>query len=197
VIDPPQQILGSIYPCWAACLIVNTSTTASYLFSQGSSSTVTPSVYVRLNNVAGRIEYIITDDAATARTSVVSSTSINDGLPHIIHIVSYTASDHRLHLDGRQVATATGALTTLTNDRLTVGLLRRTTVTTPFGGSVAAFAAGNGAVPDPMALALDWLRGEFTAVRHRRKSWSFAALTAAGGPNPALLSLYFRRRRVG
>jgi hypothetical protein len=166
-IDPATQILGVTYPFWLAALFVNTSTSFGIFAMQGYSLDSTPQVAIRLNpGGTNTLDYNVLDDAAAHPNPFASGrTEATDGQPHVIMGVSRTASDHKLYLDGLQIATSSTAISTMTSDRLSLGVNRSTSVNFPFPGEFGAFACGVGAVPDTVAFAQDWLTGRFRAVR--------------------------------
>jgi hypothetical protein len=175
-IDPPAQILGLAYPFWVACLFSNTSTASTYLFSQGSSSTNTPFIAIRVNvGVVGRISYFLEDDSNAATSTQLDGQPINDGESHVVACWSNSPSDHRIALDGGPAAASTGTIGTLTSNRLTLAALRRIAAASAFTGSVAALAAGSGALPDLSRLAQDWLSGTFRAIRPPPRAWTWVA----------------------
>ncbi len=182
-IDPPVQILAVTYPWWMAVLTVNTGTAQMVPISQGLSSSATPKVLLFYNDggVANRINIRVTSDAATLAFVTADNLPCNDGLPHVVMAGMIAPNVPRLYFDGVKVGSSSATtLSTLTSDRLTIGATRTTSVSSAFAGSVIAAAAGNGAFPDPMALAQDWLSGRFAAVRPIERAWLPGAVTVGG-----------------
>ena len=114
--------------------------------------------------VANQASYNFSD-GTTSTSATGTSLTFADSQPHVFQGISFAVNDHRLYLDGQQVATSTTTVTSPTFDRGTIGLLRRLTSVNPFQGKVIAAAAFAGTVPSPLGLARDWLPGTFAPAR--------------------------------
>lgn len=169
----PQFLNVGTFPFWIACLFVNTGVSDAFLVGSTSLSSATPTVAVRINsnNNVGQVRYEATGDAVPQglALSSVGAATCNDGLPHVMLGISYSASNHVLYFDGVSLATSAATITTGTTTAFTVGMKRTTTNSSPLSsGSVIVAAAGSNASPDPVALTNDWLTGRFSAVRPRQ-----------------------------
>ena len=94
--------------------------------------------------------------------------AVNDGQPRLFEGVSYAGNDHRLYVNGVQVAASSTVLSLSPCVYGSLGVLRYGSgQASPLSGSVAAAGAGAGPMPDPARLAADLLPGRFSAVRPR------------------------------
>lgn len=153
-IDPPRQVLGVTYPFWFAALVANTSTSTGSIVGQGSTASNGPIIHMAVNDsLTNAVSYVVRDDAGTSSSLfVLNTTACTDGLPHLFMAVSYAANDHRLYLDGQQIGTSTTAVSTITDNTLTLGALRRSSVSNAFPGRIFWFGLNVGSVADPMTL---------------------------------------------
>jgi len=175
------------YPFWVAVMFVSSdiSGTQTWILSQGSSSASNPTIGLVDNYGANnQVGSFIQDDAGAHGTQLsipnITGTAPNDGNAHVLMLLAQSATDRRLYHNGVQIGSSSfnAGTDTITNNLLTFGALRRTTVASPFGGSIIAVAAGSGGNPDPGAFADDWMSGTFAAVR---------APAAGGGSGNILL----------
>ncbi len=181
-IDPPNLAIS--YPFWQASLATNTSTTVGgYINSFGSSSSGNPIAALVYNlNSANTLGYFIRDNAgASPIVSMFSFTTQNDGNWHVAMGVSFSESDHRLYWDGVQLASSATAVGAITVNQLSLGVLRRTGVASPFNGSLGWYGWGLGQVPDPARLYRRLITGSFPWLRDDRTSAAIAATLGGGG----------------
>lgn len=168
---PSSQVLGANYPFWWATLASNSSTAAAWAFTQGDGP-VSPAYNVSLSynpgTIFGRLDYILHGTSADINIEAYGL-PLSDGRPHVAMGWSHSATDHHLAFDGIEVASGTTNPGTITGSRIALGVHINSLGGTsePFGGSLIAFLAGNGSVPDPVTLAEDLLSGDFSAVRPR------------------------------
>lgn len=163
-------IPGAGFPMWAAMMFEHTGTTAGVVFSFGGSASDTPFWFYQVNvsSQGGASNYNARGSVGTGFNLTVTTPTHNDGNPHVIQVVSWAANYHAIYLDGLLIATNTSnTLSPLpTVNQMTIGLLRRSSPTTPFvNGSIIAAAYGENGAPDPLEFAEDWLYGTFAAIR--------------------------------
>ena len=175
VIDPSTQILGVTYP-FANILGVISPTSASdqCVFSAGSGSTNNPNINIEFNvsGVSGTLSYNFRDNATVhASASLTSVSACTDGLYHTIAGVSYSSSDHRLFVDGIQLAQDTTTIGAATMPLFTIGMLRRTTLINPFLGSILWYKVCVGSIPDMAWLATEPYAGIFAPPARRITSF--------------------------
>lgn len=154
------------YPRALAVLFRTTDTIDQYLFALGRSTTNTPVYCLSINRESVPLVGLFArDDAAQELTELYEEVDVGDESPHVLHAWSISSTEHHLALDGAVIASSTSTLGSSTFDRLTLGLLRRTTDIGPCAGAAIAAGAWVGSVPDPARLAADWLSGTFAAAR--------------------------------
>jgi hypothetical protein len=156
--DAAAGLLGVTYPCWIVSIAANSGVADAFTVAQASTTSANQFMGLRYNlgGVAGQVSYSIRDNAGINPVVAATIAASTDGQPHVLMGWSNTASDHRLAWDGVQVASSTATLGAVTTNNLTLGVLRRTTVTLPFAGSLIGVAGGNGAIPDYRAVAADF-----------------------------------------
>lgn len=155
------------YPKWVAVLFDNSSGTLSLVpFSIGSSAGPNPYFYVALNQGApGTIAFNYRNDAGT--TSLVltkASTNSNNGSKHVLMGLSSSAAIHNLIYDGVSEASSSTSIAGITLNQASVGVLRRDTISAPFGGNIYAVLVGWGGVPNPADLYYDLVNGRFSGM---------------------------------
>lgn len=191
-IDPPAQLVGLVYPFWVAAHFVNADATFTAAAKQMLSQAVSAnnnnriSLYIH-RNATNQAGFEVRTASGTVSFSEGTAATA-DGLPHVLMGVARSASSFACYFDGRPLGTDTTAVGSLAGHaRLSLGVRRGSSVGDVFPGSLIAVAMGEGAVPDPMALAADWLSGRFSAARPRSNlAILAAATTGTTTPTPGL-----------
>lgn len=131
-------------------------TAAEAYYSEGSSSSNNPQLYVAGNESgSGRASFSHRDDALT-NANVNTSGSVNDGTVHMMTLRRTATDAFSLRVDGVEVGTDTDAPSTTTIDQLTIGALRRTAIqyyVTGYIALVAAYSTDNYATIEPLLAA--------------------------------------------
>ncbi len=155
-------------PRWVAVLFKNTdAVNYSWMFSFGRSSSANPmfGVGINLNGTANRLFGFARDDATT-EASFGSTTAVSsDGAYHVVMMLETATNARALYLDGVSVVTNATNLGTATLNQASLGVLRRTTVTLPFGGTIGAVVVGWNGNPNPYLLYDDLINGQFAGTR--------------------------------
>lgn len=172
-LTPPSQYLLVTYPCWIAVMCSHSSASVNLVALGGAANGNANGfccIFLNFASTLDRYSYRAKGDAgSTADAAITGLTGLRDGLPHLYMGVSYTATDHRLYIDGWQRANNATNPGTATIDRLTLGALRTNgSVVDGFPGAIQMAATGAGEVPDPMGLYEDWISGQFSGIRPRQ-----------------------------
>lgn len=179
-IDPPRQWLATgVYPWWFGVVASHTGTTEGTAISQASTASNNPIIALRYNQdgVANRLGFYVRDDSPVVANPNATHTACSDGLRHFVVGYAFAPNIYFLYVDGvpingGQSLNTIGAITTNT---LSLGVLRRSTVSLPFTNGTIHWAGGGvGWVPDPM-LAYRELWSAYGEPLSRRVIFDLAA----------------------
>lgn len=190
-IDPPKQVLGLVYPWWVAVSYATTGSALQTTFSQGASGNSGTTIAIYTTGAGGSVQYVVFDNVSAGPNVFVGSVGSNNGLPHVSAMVARGPSQFEFWHDGKLGTTSTATIGTLTNNQLSLGVNRTTTVGSPLAGQVFWLQAGNGAVPD-----MAWMAREPFAPIQGPGTRRFFAMGGSTG-RPAVYDYLARRRRAG
>jgi hypothetical protein len=100
----------------------------------GNTTTTTPIIHLGIQITTGNAVFQHRDDSNTL--SSIIDTKINDGNWYLVTGVRYAPNDHRLFINGIQVASSSTSIGTTTIDTFNIGILQRTSYGYPFSGSI-------------------------------------------------------------
>ncbi len=160
------------YPRWCAAMVSGSVASQGDILMAANSSSL---AYFRLGQKASGNVFFDMNGSTTGFAVEAAGTGIAAGVPHVVMGVSWRPTSHALYWDGRSIATSSTDPGAITVNQFSVGVLRWRGLgpSEAYGATVLAVALGTGAVPDPLALATDWLSGQFAAVRPRRRAVTF------------------------
>lgn len=114
--------------------VKTTSTANAWLFSEGSTSSLTPAGGLSTNTSGSKARFSIRDDA-NATVGVTGTTTINDGQWH--HLVGVrNGTSLSLYVDGQLDGTTTGTVGTITLNTTSIGAIRQPTTGAYLNGSI-------------------------------------------------------------
>jgi hypothetical protein len=160
------DFMNSSFPRFVWVLAKSPSSGTSHtLFSFTNTGNSSYSFALILNSLsAGQANIFVNSNSATTTNSAA-----NDGNYHLWLLVSTSATNHQLYIDGATSTYSTQSTATDVGNvnAFSLGALRRTTTTGPFAGSIVAAGVGWGSSPDPTYLAKDLLPGQFGGTQVR------------------------------
>ena len=170
--DDAPTLIGTTYPCYEAIGFTLAGAAGTvYLGGASSTSSSTPVFLIRTTGSNG-IEGFVRPNSgganlgpsASATTMAGQGISLVDGNPHVVMMIAWSDALREIWVDGISQGSNTTSLGAITAAAFTLGVMRRTSVdSATFPGSIWVAQAGKLAVPDPAALAADWLAGTFSA----------------------------------